>query len=63
MARINYSVTATDKARNESEPATVTVDVDATPPPVKRFVTRSGTGIRPRERCRCARRRPSGVRR
>ena len=39
-----YAVTATDEAKNKSVPASVTADVDATAPPVKRFVTRSGTG-------------------
>ncbi|WP_148571993.1 hypothetical protein [Nocardioides caldifontis] len=38
-----YSVTATDKAKNESDAATVTVDVDARAPKIRRFELTPGT--------------------
>jgi hypothetical protein len=38
-----YSVTATDKARNASDAATVTVEVDARGPRIKRFDLTAGT--------------------
>jgi hypothetical protein len=39
----SYLVTATDKAGNVSDPAPVEVDVDATPPKVKKFAVKAGT--------------------
>ena len=38
-----YSLTATDKAGNESAAATVTIDVDADPPVLRNLVIRPGT--------------------
>ncbi len=45
-----YAVTATDREGNESEPATVTIEVDADPPVVRRFEVTSGDARDPRSR-------------
>ena len=42
-----YTVTATDRAGNESQPATVTLEVDADPPVVRRFEATPGTARNP----------------
>lgn len=46
----SYVVTATDRAGNRSRPASVSVDVDATPPPVTRLRARAGTAEDSRSR-------------
>jgi hypothetical protein len=38
-----YAITATDKAGNVSDPAPLEVDVDATPPRIKKFTVKPGT--------------------
>lgn len=43
----DYEVVATDKAGNDSEPATVTITVDADPPVVRRFEVTPGTARDP----------------
>lgn len=43
----DYEVVATDKAGNDSEPATVTIEVDADPPVIRRFEVTSGTAREP----------------
>ncbi len=42
-----YEVTATDREGNESEPATLTIEIDADPPVVRRFEVTSGTAKDP----------------
>lgn len=43
----DYEVVATDKAGNESEPATVTITIDADPPVIRRFEVTPGTAREP----------------
>ena len=43
----DYEVVATDKAGNESEPATVTIMIDADPPVIRRFEVTPGTAREP----------------
>ena len=58
----DYEVVATDKAGNESEPATVTITIDADPPVVRRFEVTPGTATRPAEHGRARHRAGHDVR-